>query len=114
MRCIISPNHTLRACIFRASRNYFILYFPKKHTILVASRAVPLGYKNPTASLYSNYSISPVRCHCRAMGVPSEPGQKGVNWSNIAVGEHVMSRLYPPCADANPQRWYYEHGKFNL
>jgi len=45
------------------------------------------------------------------MGVPSEPGQKGVNWSNIAVGERVVSRLYSLCADANA-RWYYEHGNF--
>ena len=45
------------------------------------------------------------------MGVPSEPGQKGVNWSNIAVGERVMSGLYSPCTDANA-RWYHEYGNF--
>ena len=43
------------------------------------------------------------------MGVPLEPGQKGVNWSNIAVGERAMSGLYSLCTDANA-RWYYEYG----
>jgi hypothetical protein len=43
------------------------------------------------------------------MGVPLEPGQKGVNWSNIAVGERVMSRLYSLGTHANA-RWYHEYG----
>jgi hypothetical protein len=25
------------------------------------------------------------------MGIQREPGQKGVNWSNIAVGEHIFA-----------------------
>ena len=57
-------------------------------------------------------SVTPISLfavHSRAMGVPLEPGQKGVNWSNIAVGELVMSRLYSLCTDANA-RWYHEYG----
>lgn len=45
------------------------------------------------------------------MGVAAEPGQKGINWSNIAVGELAASpRIY---AHANVViRWYHEHGMF--
>lgn len=57
-------------------------------------------------------SVTPIylfAVHSRAMGIPLEPGQKGVNWSNIAVGERVMSGLYSLCTDANA-RWYHEYG----
>ena len=58
--------------------------------------------------LYSVTPISLFAVHSRAMGVPLEPGQKGINWSNIAVGERVMSRL-SLCTYANA-RWYHEYG----
>jgi len=44
------------------------------------------------------------------MGVAAEPGQKGVNWSNIAVGKsrHGYSPQYRSLVPRS--RWYHEHG----
>lgn len=42
------------------------------------------------------------------MGVSTEPGQKGVNWSNIAVGEY---RHYCDLGVTEyPFRWHHEYG----
>jgi len=46
------------------------------------------------------------------MGIQREPGQKGVSWSNIAVGE-LASTLFTVSvhfSSFDVSRWYYEHG----
>jgi len=46
------------------------------------------------------------------MGVQREPGQKGVSWSNIAVGEYTSTWIYAPMMTVHVtlRRWYHEHG----
>ena len=41
---------------------------------------------NHPTDLFSEPPLSPFS----AMGVAAEPGQKGINWSNIAVGEYIF------------------------
>jgi hypothetical protein len=72
------------------------------------------------SSLFSSVPISltPLRPLQDAMAITQEPGQKGVNWSNIAVGEwsaipafghvHVNSGLTD--CPGRVSRCYYEHG----
>lgn len=49
---------------------------------------------------------------CRKMApVAREPGQKGVNWSNIAVGMSLQFDLLDARDFNSPFiRWYHEHG----
>jgi hypothetical protein len=49
------------------------------------------------------------------MAIQKEPGQKGVNWSNIAVGERVLcSTSKTPCLLGFHGRWDHEHGTYLL
>jgi hypothetical protein len=48
------------------------------------------------------------------MAIQKEPGQKGVNWSNIAVGEHPFLRIHIlKSVFLHPYRCYHEHGAFS-
>jgi hypothetical protein len=66
----------------------FVTRHGDSRALSVVVRVTPAGFESQkrTYQLPSLFAV-----HSRAMGVPSEPGQKGVNWSNIAVGERVMS-----------------------
>ncbi len=44
------------------------------------------------------------------MGMQKEPGQKGVNWSNIAVGAYISSTLPEPARHNTRDRCNHEHG----
>jgi hypothetical protein len=48
------------------------------------------------------------------MGVQREPGQKGVNWSNIAVGAYTFFTLSDPARPNTRDRCNHEHGTIVL
>jgi len=47
----------------------------------------------PLSSSHSSlfFTVTPPATTKHAMAIQKEPGQKGINWSNIAVGERVSS-----------------------
>jgi hypothetical protein len=44
------------------------------------------------------------------MGMQKEPGKKGVNWSNIAVGAYTSFALPDPAKPNTRDRCNHEHG----
>ena len=71
---------------------------------------------------FSSHLLPPLSFVLRAMAIEKVPGQKGVNWSNIAVGK--CSTLVPLAYASAPRhiigsrytelfayhRWHHEHG----
>jgi hypothetical protein len=64
----------------------------------VAAKSVPTQFKGPQRVRVSNdvgppsplpttLSFAPLPPRFPAMAIQKEPGQKGINWSNMAVGQ---------------------------